>query len=35
MHHHDGSIDCANKCGNLTMEGSEFCETCEEMESKG
>jgi len=25
-------IQCANNCGNLTMEGSEFCEICEEVE---
>jgi len=25
-------IDCANKCGNLTMENSKFCEMCEEMD---
>lgn len=31
MHHHDGTIECANRCGNLTMEDSEFCESCEEM----
>lgn len=25
-------IECANKCGNLTVEGSKFCEICKEME---
>lgn len=25
-------IQCDNKCGNLTVEGSKFCEPCKEME---
>jgi hypothetical protein len=30
-----GEIQCANKCGNLTVEGSEYCEVCEYMISVG
>ena len=26
-------IQCVNRCGNLTAEGSKFCESCEEMEN--
>lgn len=33
MHHHDGTIECANRCGNLMQENSKFCESCEEMEN--
>lgn len=25
-------IQCKNKCGNLTVEGSEFCDPCKEMD---
>ena len=28
-------IQCAGKCGNLTVEGSEYCEVCEYMLSVG
>lgn len=25
-------IECENKCGNLTEEGSQYCETCNDDE---
>ena len=27
-------IECANRCGNLTVEGSKFCDICKEMEKQ-
>lgn len=32
MHHHDGSTECANRCGNLNQEHSKYCGVCEDEE---
>jgi len=30
--YHNMEIECVNRCGELTVEGSIYCECCKEME---